>query len=411
MFAAGVAVALARRMTNNSPNRVKRLTFAGVMVLSSIQAACVSEDQLTDDDIASAEYRSESGSGYESGSGSGSGNSCDVPPQPCTPGCGWSCAPINVPAQGQYPAVKTSGYAVNTWTYTLRATKYSVTWATSTHTGVGFTAKTKTDWEHFSCIDTNGDGIGDSTQAESGGWTTADDWVSANYNHGRTVLASLNSPNATVTFKTGGKQPKAYQEAMEACIGWARVDGFCDFACGNDAYTVPDGVKNDNDDPLHAEDIPKFSQRKRYEGVVAGSDPARYSHVPFKHWRVARYGHNSNNDANAQNAMMNSCNSFKGWLDGAYDTLVSPAHQCGPDLATINSQINSRIAGVCAANCGGTRTRYYSTNPTGDRNVALYNSGLAAPNGDSSGVEPGDVACAAAGNYYQGPWGYTVCGM
>lgn len=393
--------------------QLTRITFTGALVLASIQAACVETD-LTPEEIGAVEQAVGSGSGT-----SGSGSTCDpAPTSPCVQSCGRSCAPIPAPAQGRYPAPKTSGWATTTYTYRLRATKYSVTWAGGWHTGVGFTASSKTDSERFWCEDTNGDGVGDTTKSQRATSTpTQEVWDSKNHNHGRTVLDDLahSTVNTTVEFTTGGKQPAAYKEAMLMCIGLAERDGFCDRLCGNDAYTVPNIAKNDNDDP-HPTDPMPFTNRMNY-GVSPTSDPARWSHLrdltvwPIPHYRVPRYGHNSNNDANAQNAMMAQCNGFRVWLDSAYDTLVSPNAQCGTDWGAIGTQLDSRIRAVCNAQCGGVRMFNYPATPTGDTCIAASDSSLSGFNGSSIQPQPDAVKCMEAGNYLQGAWPHWVCGM
>lgn len=157
------------------------------------------------------------------------------------------------------------------------------------------------------------------------------------FNHGRTVsthkyenaLGEIKTPFMVIeTFRTslpgryyqdyGGFRPPSWDpEGVEAirqllsaeqCFD-AIEDGFCDSVCGNDGYSLPDALVLTRpracDDPNAMELTPKEAHLDANR--PAGAEPACARFPGTVSRLMPRFGHNSNNDANAERAFFLSC--------------------------------------------------------------------------------------------------------
>lgn len=375
--------------------QLKQLSFAGVIALSSIQAACV-EDADPGDLGAADQAETTSGS-------SGSGGTCTNPvpghPMYWNQSAGVACDTNCIG----------SGYAVNSITWRLVASRYTVrnTCSLGKHTGVGLTESTRST----SYWTTSGPVLHSSTTP----WTkpTLVPEVQV-FNHGRTVDPSAYQTAGTVTLDYAGGKSAAIYEAVGACVGLALTDGFCDRMCGNDAYTIPPAALYDGEQALDSQWLlsaqQPFSNRATYgnrhlvkgrwftdAGLVVcdeeGVDP---------HQVYPRYGHNSNTDANAQRTMFGYCNTIKSELQST----------CNVTDENIGILLRKYVMTTCENVCGGNRRVFWTHDAhlAKDQlvgNKALPDSSLtAAPSSaGTSGPQP------QAGSLADGPWGYVVKGM
>jgi hypothetical protein len=395
--------------------------FAGLLVLEGIYACSSAPGELIGQESFAVEGES------------GQPNPClgDCSPATCPTGL-MDCSPV--PQVACAIGYKGTGVQIPnvTHTYNLIATTYSVRSNGVTvghHTGLGLTEQDSgysgsygiCDWQTGQEDVISYSGPGGPVQPMGQVW-----------NHGRTVDPNANSTVATVSFQTSTFSPPDLLLAVNNCMDIAMTDGFCDTLCGNDAYTLPSAAIVSTD-PGPTAPAP-FANRMKYTAAGIGWGGSQASILggilnwPVPVTRVPLYGHNSNNDANAEVQMFHSCGAFEAWLAGNCSMFNDPNLACGTDWAWIDAVLDARINMVCATSCGGLRMSTYPASTAGDQDIAASSASVTGAYSNACCPDGRDVSCTpsspnanwsmcggqpCAGNFKEGTWGgcWQVNGM
>jgi hypothetical protein len=174
------------------------------------------------------------------------------------------------------------------------------------------------------------------------------------FNHGRTI--STAKPEHTIVIRhkqrelTAGELSTGADLFMEQCMmGGAASDGFCDSMCGNDGYTLPPALLDHDRGTLGS-----WNDAFTAKSAFPGDENRRKATWWFSDDYPA-YGHNSNNDAEAQYDMFGRCDWDRAEIPDAYDLAVTRTCelQCGGDAPPPGSTTRENTAKAKVDFCNG----------------------------------------------------------